>query len=75
MSTRCTVLYGGPFHLFEESNDDFKLTLSISAKKNEYSGGVYLRKEDLVQFAKQILHYDLTGKELEWVYPKEDGGE
>ena len=61
MSTRCSIIYDYPFHLFEESNDNFKLTLSIYGKENEYSEGIYLSKEDLVKFAKQVIEWSEKG--------------
>lgn len=70
MSTRCTVIDGGPFHLFEEANDNMRLTLQIHGMENKYSGGMYIDKADLIQFAKQILHFELVGEELPWIYEK-----
>lgn len=70
MSSKCTILDGGPFHLFIEAQiqeyDAF--TLSIHGKENEWSGGVFINKKDLVQFAKQVIHWDKTGEELPWIY-------
>jgi len=71
MSTRCTVIDGGPFHLFIEAQTD-ELTVSIAGEENEYSGGTFVKKEYLVQFAKQVLAWS-EGKEPEpFVYEDEE---
>lgn len=71
MSTRCTVLDGGPFHLFIEAQlyqEDLALTLSISGEENKWSGGTFINKDDLIQFVKQIIYWAETGEELKWVH-------
>lgn len=57
MSTRASVILTDDctFHLFQETNEDDKLTLEMSGLENDHSGGLYVNGPELIQFAKDVL--------------------
>lgn len=66
MSTRCSIVYSGPIHIYAESNDGFTICISdIEGKRNEYNGDVTFSHEELKKIYEQLKDYYEKGPTYE----------
>lgn len=62
MSTRCSIVFSGPIHIYAESNNDYSICIShVDGPRDSYNRDVCMSHDDLEKIYKELQEYFENG--------------